>query len=172
MEVMKTTLLAALAIFVATSSVSAQVGTSPRDLTRRIEPQIRPQLPSARPQGGGGYVAAPALAAKAPLTPAEQEQKRMAQSAEDKKKMAWQLDRAQKGSDTAQLALGLRYLNAEGVDKDLKKAKGWLAESAKNGNPAAKKKLAETTELDGVKAEEVIVVVKAAEAAKALPAKP
>jgi len=68
-------------------------------------------------------------------------------SLEEKKKLQWQMDRAEKGSDPAQYTLGMRYLEGKGVEKDLKKARKWLTESAKQGNADAKKALAEHPEL-------------------------
>jgi TPR repeat protein len=141
---MKVHVLAAL--FVTAISLQAQVGTSPRTLTKRIEPQIRPQPPSVRAPSSGAAPAA-AAASKAPATAAELEQKQLEQSAEEKKKLQWQMERAEKGSDPAQYALGMRYLEGKGVDKDLKKARKWLTESAKQGNAEAKKALAEHPEL-------------------------
>ena len=136
---MKTALLAFL--FVAAFSAQAQVGTSPRTLTRRIEPLTRPQPPRAvLPSAQGGTAAS---ASAAPLTAKEIEQKQLEESAEAKKKLKWQMERAEKGSDPAQYALGMRYLNGDGVEKDLDKAKKWLKEAAKNGNAEAKKKLPE-----------------------------
>ena len=138
--------LFAAALFISALSLQAQVGTSPRTLTKRIEPQIRPQPPAAaRPAAGA---AAPAAAApKTPLTAAQLEQQKMEQSIEEKKKLQWQTDRAEKGSDPAQFALGMRYLEGKGVEKDLKKARKWLEASAKQGNAEAKKALAEHPEL-------------------------
>ena len=144
---MKTLLLASC--FVLTVSLQAQVGTSPRDLTKRIEPQVRrPAAPATRPAGSAAGVAAPAQ--KTPLTAAEQEQKRMMDSAEEKKKLQWQMERAEKGSDTSQFALGMRYLEGKGVEKDLKKARKWLEASSKQGNAEAKKALAEHPDLPPV----------------------
>jgi TPR repeat protein len=71
----------------------------------------------------------------------------MEQSLEEKKKLQWQTERAEKGSDPAQFALGMRYLEGKGVEKDLKKARKWLEASAKQGNAEAKKALAEHPEL-------------------------
>jgi TPR repeat protein len=71
----------------------------------------------------------------------------MEQSIEEKKKLQWQTDRAEKGSDTAQLALGMRYLEGKGINKDPKKARKWLEAAAKQGNADAKKALAEHPEL-------------------------
>jgi TPR repeat protein len=139
-------LLLAAALFV-TLSAQAQVGTSPRDLTKRIEPQVRrpAPAPAARPAGSAAGVAAPAQ--KAPLTAAQAEQQKAMDSIEEKKKLQWQLERAEKGSDPAQFALGMRYLEGKGVEKDLKKARKWLEASAKQGNAEARKALAEHPEL-------------------------
>src|SRR5881394_3185291 len=137
---MKAALFAVL--FMAAFSAQAQVGTSPRTLTRRIEPLTRPQPPRATAPAQPG-VAPAATASKAPLTPKEEEQKKMEESAEAKKKLQWQMERAEKGSDPAQYALGMRYVTGDGVPKDLEKAKKWLRESAKNGNADGKKKLPE-----------------------------
>lgn len=136
--------LVLVALFASAFSLQAQVGTSPRTLTRRIAPQLPPQPAVARPGGAG---VAPAAAPKAPPTAAELEQQKMEQSAEEKKKIQWQMDRAEKGSDPAQFAIGMRYLEGNGVDKDLKKARKYLTESARQGNADAKKTLAEHPEL-------------------------
>jgi hypothetical protein len=132
--------------FLLTISIQAQVGTSPRDITKRIEPQVRRPAPAqaARPAGS-----APAVAAQPqkPLTAAELEQKKAMESVEEKKKLQWQIERAEKGSDPAQFALGMRYFEGKGVEKDLKKARKWLEASAKQGNTDAKKALAEHPEL-------------------------
>ncbi|HUS35169.1 MAG TPA: SEL1-like repeat protein [Verrucomicrobiae bacterium] len=134
------------ALFISALSLQAQVGTSPRTLTRRIEPQLRPQPPAAARPGAGA--AAPGIAApKTPPTAAELEQQKMEQSIEEKKKLQWQTERAEKGSDTAQLALGLRYLEGKGINKDPKKARKWLEAAAKQGNADARKALAEHPEL-------------------------
>lgn len=141
------TLLAAT-LFVCTLSLPAQVGTSPRTLTKRIEPQLQPQRPAA---GRGAPVAGTATAApRAPLTAAQVEQQKLEQTAEEKKKLQWQVERAEKGSDPAQFALGMRYLEGKGVEKDLKKARKWLEASAKQGNAEAKKALKEHPELPAI----------------------
>jgi hypothetical protein len=142
-RIMKPVLFAALVAF--SLSIHAQVGTSPRTLTRRIEPLVRPQPPRSVPPGGAPTTAAPAV--QKPLTAADLEQKKMELSAEEKKKLQWQMERAEKGSDNAQAALGVRYLNGDGVEKDGKKARKWLEAAAKQGNAEAKKTLAEHPEL-------------------------
>ena len=140
---MKTLLVALFAL--ATISVHAQVGTSPRTLTRRIEPLVRPQTPAYKPAPGAP--GQPAAAAQKVLTPAEEEQKKLEQAAEDKKKLKWQMERAEKGSDNAQYQLAMRYVNGDGVEKSPKKARKWLDLSAKQGNADAKKFLTEHPEL-------------------------
>jgi len=57
------------------------------------------------------------------------------------KVVASQMDRAEKGSDTAQYDLGLRYLTGDGVEKDGNLAEYWLRKSAEQGNSQAKAKL-------------------------------
>lgn len=139
---MKPLVLAAL--FTVSLSLNAQVGTDPRRLTKRIAPLLPPQQPVARPAGSAPAAAA---APKAPPTAAELEEKQMQMSLEEKKKLQWQTDRAEKGSDSMQYTLGMRYLNGDGVTKDPKKARKWLDASAKQGNADAKKVLAEHPEL-------------------------
>ena len=134
------------ALFITSISLQAQVGTSPRTLTKRIEPQLRPQPPRAT-QGAANASGAVAVTPKAPPTAAELESQKGELSMEEKKKVQWQMDRAEKGSDPAQYSLGMRYLEGKGVPKDLKKARKWLTESAKQGNADAKKALADHPEL-------------------------
>jgi len=57
--------------------------------------------------------------------------------------LAFQKQRAQAGAAHAQYDLGVRYQKGDGVDKDLKLARKWLAAAAKNGHSLASKKLAE-----------------------------
>lgn len=137
---MKISLLAVALAASFSVQLQAQVGTSPRTLTRRIDPLLPPQKPAYRPPGTPA--AAPAAPA-APLTAEQLEQR----SAEEKKKLDQQTERAEKGSDLAQLNLGIRYLNGDGVDKDPKKARKWLEAAAKQGNAGAKKLLLQHPEL-------------------------
>jgi TPR repeat protein len=127
-------------LFLSVAAVSAQVGTSPRTLTRRIAP---PPPPSARP----AQVATPAPGAAAqpaaPLSKAAQDSQNAKAAAEDKKKLDWQKERAAAGSASVQYDLAIRYLDGKGVEKDAAEAKKWLKESAKSGNEKAKAKLAE-----------------------------
>ncbi len=52
-----------------------------------------------------------------------------------------QKTRAEAGSASAQYDLGVRYLDGNGVEKNLELAKKWLELSAKQGNSQAAKKL-------------------------------
>jgi TPR repeat protein len=121
-------------------SLHAQVGTSPRTLTKRIEPLVRPQPPRyvapAQPGAAGAAVAKPPTAKQV-------EQKKLELDAETKKKLEWQMSRATNGSAPAQYAIGVRYLTGDGLPKDVEKGTKWLKESAKNDYADAKKKLAE-----------------------------
>lgn len=139
--------LLAAALFIFSVSIQAQVGTSPRTLTKRIEPQLQPRPVSARPAQAGARAVPVVAAPNAPLTGKDLEKQQMQLSAEEKKKLQWQMDRAEKGSDPAQFALGMRHLEGKGVSQDLKKARKWLEASAKQGNAEAKKALAEHPEL-------------------------
>ena len=97
------------AVFFTTLSIHAQVGTSPRNLTKRIEPQLQRPAPATRP-AAPAQVGVATPAAKAPLTAAEFEQKKAMESVEEKKKLQWQMERAEKGSDPAQFALLQRLI--------------------------------------------------------------
>lgn len=64
--------------------------------------------------------------------------------------VAFQKQRAQEGSESAQYELGIRYLAGEGVEKDPKAARYWLNLAAKAGNPQAKLKLKELSPSSGL----------------------
>jgi len=59
------------------------------------------------------------------------------------KTIAFQKKRAEEGAPTAQYDLGMRYLNGDGVEKNLELAQKWLQASAANGHTSAIKKLEE-----------------------------
>lgn len=61
----------------------------------------------------------------------------------DRRVVAFQKQRAQEGSPSAQYELGLRYLKGQGVEKDLPTARKWLTLAADAGNAEAQKKLLE-----------------------------
>ena len=130
--------LLALAV-AASTALHAQVGTNPKALTKRIEPQLQ-RPPSARPSAPA---ATAATALKAQPTAADLD----AAAAAEKAKLDQQIARAEKGSDVAQLNLGVRYLTGEGADKNPKLARKWLEAAARQGNAGAKKLLAQHPEL-------------------------
>ena len=141
---MKSLVLAAL--FMASFSLYAQVGTDPRALTKRIAPQLPPPQPSVH-RGPAAPAGTTPVAPGAAATAADTEEKQMQMSLEAKKKLQWETERAEKGSDSMQYTLGMRYLKGDGAPQDLKKARKWLEASAKQNNPDAKKALAEHPEL-------------------------
>ena len=53
------------------------------------------------------------------------------------KVLAWQREQAEKGDAYGEYKMGVRYLNGDGVDKDLVKAREWLTKSADQGNKDA-----------------------------------
>jgi hypothetical protein len=61
----------------------------------------------------------------------------------DKRVVAFQKQRAEEGSASAQYQLALRYLNGDGVEKDLQAARKWLSAAAREGSSEAKSKLAQ-----------------------------
>jgi TPR repeat protein len=143
---MKPLVLASL--FMASFCLHAQVGTDPRALTKRIAPLLPPPQPSVRPAHVVPAGSAPSAAGTAAATSAaDSEEKQMQMSLEAKKKLQWETERAEKGSDSMQYTLGMHYLKGEGAPQDLKKARKWLEASAKQNNPDAKKALAEHPEL-------------------------
>jgi TPR repeat protein len=55
--------------------------------------------------------------------------------------LAFQQQRAQESSTSAQYELGMRYLKGDGVEKDTRQARHWLELAAKGGNTEARYKL-------------------------------
>jgi TPR repeat protein len=79
----------------------------------------------------------PPRVAPAPIKPSLDKAER------DRRVVEFQKKRAGEGLPSAQYELGVRYMNGEGVDKDLKAARKWLSKSAEAGNSEAQKKLKE-----------------------------
>lgn len=117
--------------------------------TRKVAPQparptparpaapVRPAAPAIAP---AYQPAASGAAATAPVDP---ERAKAEKDALVKRTVEFQKKRAEAGSETAQYDLGIRYLNGDGVEQDLKLAKKWLKASAEKGHKFAAKKLAE-----------------------------
>ncbi len=163
-----------LAVLCAVSAASSFGQYSPRRLTQRIAPQVRPQQPSADqsqpppqdqsqqpPAGQGGQPNANAnanarqapyyppqyqYATVAPTRPVDPAKAAAEKARNEEKQFEFFKRRAEEGSDHAQYELGLRYLTGKGVAPDEKQAREWLSKAAKNGNSQAAKKL---TELGG-----------------------
>jgi hypothetical protein len=60
----------------------------------------------------------------------------------DVRLLKFQRDQAEKGMPSAQLALGMRYLKGDGVEKDEAAARAWLQKAAAQNDPVAKRALA------------------------------
>jgi len=105
---------------------------------KRLSP---PPAAPARPASPA--VAAPAPPAVVPTQPADPQKAKAEKEAAAKRVVEFQKKRAEAGSATAQYDLAMRYLNGDGVEKDLALAKKWLEAAAKNGHTLAPKKLEE-----------------------------
>ncbi|MGV3771378.1 MAG: tetratricopeptide repeat protein [Verrucomicrobiales bacterium] len=128
---MKMFLLAASLSFSCMVS-EGQVIRGARDYTGRVAPQN----PAPQPAAPSYRSATPSAAAR-PSKQATQ----VDRDANDQKLFQYQKLRAEKGSETAQYELGLRYLNGKGVEADPAKAREWFEKAAKGGNALAKKQL-------------------------------
>ena len=102
--------------------------------------------PGGLTSAAGGVVAAatPSTAVVAAVpAPARSE----AEQAEIQQRVvAFQRQRAEAGRPGAQYELGMSYLNATGVTRDLTEARRWLACSAGQGNEKARRALAQLDE--------------------------
>lgn len=112
-----------------------------RDYTKRIAPQLPP--PSAPAQPGQ-----PAAAPAAPAKPVDPAVLKADKDEAAKKLVAYQKERAEAGSESCQLALGVRYMTGDGVERDLALSRKWLEASAKQGNDQAPKRLEELKKLE------------------------
>lgn len=116
---------------------SVQAQYSATKLTRKVVPQQPAPAAPARPAP-----VAPGVRAVGPVQTVPQ-QTEAQKSEADKKLFEYQKSRAEKGSETAQFDLAMRYLTGRGVEKDDKLGREWLEKAAKNGHTVAAKKLAE-----------------------------
>jgi TPR repeat protein len=73
--------------------------------------------------------------------PVDPEKARAAREEAVRRTVAFQMKRAEEGSESAQYELGLRYLKGDGVERDEAKGRHWLGLSAKNGYGPATRKL-------------------------------
>jgi len=94
---------------------------------------VRPVTPAAAP-------VAVAPAAVKPVDPAKQSAEK---EAAVQRLVTAQKEQAEKGRPWSQYALGMRYLNGDGVPADPKVGRQWLEKSAAQGESEAVKKLKE-----------------------------
>lgn len=170
MKTIRLALVAALLLELALPwNASAQYNA--RQLTRKLPNQPpQPQTPNRRavpPQAPRPAPVLPAAPAAAPTSappvavrralpvapvvrPVDPEKARAARDEAERKAIEFQKKRAEEDYGWAQYALGVRYLEGNGVEKDPVQARKWLEKAAKNGEGQARKKLAE---LDSLKTE-------------------
>jgi hypothetical protein len=129
---MKSALFLSLAVLAALPAFGQYSATT---LTRKVAP--RPQ-PARAPVGGTG-----GIVAQRPATPVDPAKVQAQKKKTESDLVKYHRQRAEAGSDNAQYELGVRYLIGNGLDKDEKLGREWLAKSAKSGNAKAVKKLAE-----------------------------
>ena len=115
--------------------------TSVKRITRNVAP------PASRPATTGAKPApTPAPASTAQPQPAVPAVAVREKSPEEKaealrKTIEFQKARAAEGSSSAQYDLGMRYLNGDGLEKNLELAKKWLQRAADQDNTQAKQQL-------------------------------
>ena len=112
-----------------------------RQITKKIVPPPTPAAP-AEASKKTQTTPAPSTATK-PSPPVVREKTKEEKEEILKKTIEFQKQRAASGSATAQYDLALRYLNGDGVEKNLETAQKWFGEAAKQGHSGAIKKLEE-----------------------------
>ncbi|MBI4325273.1 MAG: SEL1-like repeat protein [Chloroflexi bacterium] len=133
--------LFAVLISMSTLSVAHAQITSAGSYTRKVAP--RPATPAAPAQAA--RPGAPAgVVQSAPVDPAKV---KAGKEAAERKRLEWQIKRANDGVPYAQYDLALRYLTGDYVEKNLETARKWLEKAAKSGHAPATKKLAEVKKL-------------------------
>ena len=99
---------------------------------------VRPAVPVAAATAATAAAVAPAAA-----KPAETAKQIADKEAAVQRLVAAQKEQAEKGRPWSQFALGMRYLNGDGVPADPKVGRQWLEKSAAQGESEAVKKLKE-----------------------------
>ncbi|MEO7299845.1 MAG: hypothetical protein ABI042_14860 [Verrucomicrobiota bacterium] len=133
--------LVLLAFFSSAHNSKAQA----RNLTRRI---VNPDNTLATPNGSTPP-APPVKPVVAPAVPQVTQTNVAPQKTQEqkdellRKTIEFQKKKAEEGAPSAQYDLGMRYLNGNGLGKDLDLAKKWLTAASTNGNAQALKKLEE-----------------------------
>lgn len=130
----------------------AQLGAAKRAAQRVATSGSQRQLPDEKgtvpAQYQGVRPVAPAPSAPATVAPAAVKPVDPAKQAADKEAavqrlVAAQKEQAEKGRPGSQYALGMRYLNGDGVPADPKVGRQWIEKSAAQGESEAVKKLKE-----------------------------
>lgn len=120
---------------------------APRQYMRRLDqtPQPRtPPPPNTTLPPGPVVTPPPAVPA---VTVTNSPKARAEREAAKKRAIEFQRKRAEGGSASAQYELGVRYLNGDGVEKNLAEARKWLTAAAGQDHVWAKKKLTELEQL-------------------------
>lgn len=129
----------------------AQLGAAKRAAQRVATSGSQRQLPDDKgnvpPQYTGvrpvAPTAAPAAVAPATVKPVDPAKQAAEKEAAVQRLVAAQREQAEKGRPGSQYALGLRYLNGDGVPADPKVGRQWIEKSAAQGESEAVKKLKE-----------------------------
>lgn len=109
-------------------------------------PEIAPRVMNPGGMGPGNPAAQVGgvmpQASRVLVRPVLTEEQRLARQAEiDVRVLAFQQEQARKGSASAQLALGRRYRDGEGVEKNFELAGVWLESALEKGASEAKREL-------------------------------
>lgn len=116
---------------------------APRQYMRRLDQTTQPRSPTPpNTTLPPGPVVAPPPAVPA-VTVTNSPKALAEREAAKKRAIELQRKRAEGGSASAQYELGVRYLNGDGVEKNLAEARKWLTAAARQDHFWAKKKLAE-----------------------------
>ncbi|MEO6182402.1 MAG: hypothetical protein ABIP71_04780 [Verrucomicrobiota bacterium] len=140
---MKTIL--ALFVLIAVLTMPCNANAQARKLTQRIvnpDNTLRtPNAPTAPTPPPRAATVTPPPATVSVLTNAIPEKTKEQKAEIQRKTIEFQKKKAEEGAPSAQYDLGMRYLDGDGLEKDLTLAKKWLTASATNGNSQAVKKL-------------------------------
>lgn len=138
---MKTRVVLLFAVLMSMLSVARAQITSAGSYTRKVAP--RPAAPAA-PAQAARPAATVGAAQTAPVDPAKV---KAGKEEAERKRLEWQMKRANDGVAYAQYDLALRYLTGNLVEKNLETARKWLEKAAKSSYAPATKKLAEVKKL-------------------------
>lgn len=124
----------------AAASLHAQY-QSPRQYLQRL-PQTQPPATAQPTLPPGPTVVPPPSSSPAP-TAADAAKAAAAKEATLKRTIEFQRKRAEGGSASAQFTLGMRYVQGDGVERNLAEGCKWLRAAAKQDHVWAKRKLGE-----------------------------